>query len=155
MLFGPRREKTCLRGFANNTGADQPAHPRRLISAYVIPFLKCIISKLASREISIFYLVSVAEETGLNLTLSETPKTGFLATRPILWRVSCQIDLLTRTLLNFVVYESRTGGKVLYELVCFILCNKHLGYAKYISYTKQCRFYIFCLYPMLCTHRHL
>ena len=21
---GPRREKTCLRGFANNTGADQP-----------------------------------------------------------------------------------------------------------------------------------
>ena len=30
---GPRREKTCLRGFANNTGADQPSHPRRLISA--------------------------------------------------------------------------------------------------------------------------
>ena len=26
-LFGPRREKTCLRGFANNKGADQPAHP--------------------------------------------------------------------------------------------------------------------------------
>ena len=23
-------------GFANNTGADQPAHPRRLVSAYVI-----------------------------------------------------------------------------------------------------------------------
>ena len=23
LLFGPRREKTCLRGFANNTGADQ------------------------------------------------------------------------------------------------------------------------------------
>ena len=54
MLFGPRREKTCLRGFANNTGADQPAHPRSLISAYVIRFLKSIISKLATREISIF-----------------------------------------------------------------------------------------------------
>ena len=26
---------------------------------------------------------SVAEETGLNLTLSETPKTGFVALRPI------------------------------------------------------------------------
>ena len=25
--FGPRREKTCLRGFAKNIGADQPAHP--------------------------------------------------------------------------------------------------------------------------------
>ena len=40
--------------------------------------------KLASEEISIFYLVSVAEETGLKLTLTETPKTGFLATRHIL-----------------------------------------------------------------------
>ena len=29
---GPRREKTCLRGFANNTGALQPAHPHSLIS---------------------------------------------------------------------------------------------------------------------------
>ena len=42
-----------------------------------------MICKLATGEISIFYLVSVAEETGLKLALSETPKTGFLATRPI------------------------------------------------------------------------
>ena len=40
--FGPRREKTCLRGVANNTGADQPAHPRSLISAFVIHFLESI-----------------------------------------------------------------------------------------------------------------
>ena len=40
---GPRREKTCLRGFANNTGADQPAHPRSLISAFVIRCLESII----------------------------------------------------------------------------------------------------------------
>ena len=33
--YGPRLEKTCLRGFANNTGADQPAHLRSLISAFV------------------------------------------------------------------------------------------------------------------------
>ena len=39
-LFGPRREKTCLRGFANNTGADQSAHPRSLISAFVIRFCR-------------------------------------------------------------------------------------------------------------------
>ena len=38
-LNGPRREKTCLRGFGNNTGADQPAHPRSLISAFVIRVL--------------------------------------------------------------------------------------------------------------------
>ena len=51
---GTRREKTCLQGFANNTGADQPAHPRRLISAFVIRFLESIISRLATSEILIF-----------------------------------------------------------------------------------------------------
>ena len=43
VTIGPRREKTCLRGFANNTGADQPAHPRSLINAFAIRFLKGII----------------------------------------------------------------------------------------------------------------
>ena len=33
--MGPRREKICLRGFTINKGADQPAHPRSLISALV------------------------------------------------------------------------------------------------------------------------
>ena len=33
-------------------------------------------------EYNIFQLVSVAEDTGLNLALSETPKTGFVATCP-------------------------------------------------------------------------
>ena len=37
-IIGQRHEKTCLRGFANNTGADQPAHPRSLISAFVVRF---------------------------------------------------------------------------------------------------------------------
>ena len=53
-LIGPRREKTCLRGFANNTSADQTAHPRSLISAFVIRFFKSIICKLETGEISIF-----------------------------------------------------------------------------------------------------
>ena len=43
LIFGPRRGKTCLQGFGNNTGADQPAHPRSLISAYVIRFVESII----------------------------------------------------------------------------------------------------------------
>ena len=50
---GPRREKTCIRGFANNTGADQPAHHRSLISAFVISFKENFIRKLAPGEISI------------------------------------------------------------------------------------------------------
>ena len=62
---------------------NQPAHPRRLINTFFIRFLKSIISKLALRKISIFSLVSVTEETGLSLALSETPKTGFLASQPI------------------------------------------------------------------------
>ena len=51
--FGPRPEKTCVRGCANNKGADQPAHPRSLISAFVIRLLKSTISRLATSEISI------------------------------------------------------------------------------------------------------
>ena len=51
---GPQREKTCLRGLANNTGADQPAHPRSLVSAFVIRVLYSTISMLATSEISIF-----------------------------------------------------------------------------------------------------
>ena len=67
-------------GFANNTGADQPAHPRSLISTFAIHLLESIISRLATGQISLFYLVSVAEETGLSLAISETPKTVFVAT---------------------------------------------------------------------------
>ena len=52
--FGPQCEKTCLRGFANYTGTDQPAHPRSLISAFVIRFLESIICKLSTGEIAIF-----------------------------------------------------------------------------------------------------
>ena len=76
-------EKTCLRGAANNTGADQPVHPRSLISAFVIRSLKSTICKLATGESLIFYLVSVAEQTGLKLALLETPKTEFVVSRPM------------------------------------------------------------------------
>ena len=52
-------------GLVNNKGADQPAHPRSLISAFVFRLFESIISRL-----------SVAKETGLSLSLSKTPKTG-------------------------------------------------------------------------------
>ena len=41
-------------GDTNNTGADQPAHPRSLISAFVILLFGSIICKFAIGEISIF-----------------------------------------------------------------------------------------------------
>ena len=60
-------------GDANNTGVDQPAHPRSLISAFLFAFWKVSLCKLAAGEISIFKLVSIAEETGLTHSLSNPP----------------------------------------------------------------------------------
>ena len=54
-------------GSANNEGADQLVHPRSLISAFAIHLLNSIILKLAPSEISLFYLVSVAEEAGFGM----------------------------------------------------------------------------------------
>ena len=67
--------------YANNKGADQPAHPRSLISTFVVRCLDNIIPLLAIAEISRLQLVSVAEHAGMRLTLSETKKTCFLVTR--------------------------------------------------------------------------
>ena len=64
---------------ANNKGTDQLAHPRSLISAFAIYKLNSIAFKLAPSETSIFYLVSVAEKAGFGMILSETLKTGFVA----------------------------------------------------------------------------
>ena len=60
----------CLMPYANNKGADQPAH--------VVRCLESMICVLALSKVSRFQLVSVAEQTGLNLTWLKTPKTGFL-----------------------------------------------------------------------------
>ena len=46
-LYGSQREKTCVRAFANNKGADQPVLRCSLISTFVIYLLESIISKLA------------------------------------------------------------------------------------------------------------
>ena len=65
-----------------------------LISTFVIRLLESIISRLATSKISIFLLVSVAEQAGFNLTLSETPKTGFVASRPNTFLPNFMHDLL-------------------------------------------------------------
>ena len=72
--YGPCCEKTCFWGFANNKGAD---HLRSLISTFIIRFLESIICKLATDENSIFQLVSVAEQAGLNLTFFGNPEDRF------------------------------------------------------------------------------
>ena len=54
--------------YANNKGADQPAHSCSLISAFVVRCLGSIISILAISKLSTPWLVSVAEQVGLSLT---------------------------------------------------------------------------------------
>ena len=48
----PGHEKICLMSYANNKCADQPAHPRSLISAFVFRCLDSIISLDSIAEIS-------------------------------------------------------------------------------------------------------
>ena len=48
----PGHEKTCLMSYANNKGADQPAYPRSLNSAFVVRCLDSIISLDSISEIS-------------------------------------------------------------------------------------------------------
>ena len=71
--------------YANNKGADQTAHPRSLISAFVVRCLDSIISVVPMSEMSSLYLTSVAAQAGLSLTWSKTPKTGF----HVMWLTSC------------------------------------------------------------------
>ena len=54
MKSEPRREETCLMLYANNKGADQPAHLRSLISAFVVRCLDSIIPILAISKVSSF-----------------------------------------------------------------------------------------------------
>ena len=75
--ISPRHEKTCFIPYANNKEADQPEHPRSLISAFVVRCLDSIIPLVCIVVISLRSLASVAEQAGLSLTWSESPKTVF------------------------------------------------------------------------------
>ena len=81
--------------YANNKGADQPAHSRSLISAFVFRCLVSIIPLLALYDIWRL-VVSVAEQVGLSLTWSQTQKTDFLMTMLIrkqehgIWKTLCK-----------------------------------------------------------------
>ena len=74
--------------YANIKGADQPAQPRSLISAFVIHCLDGMnTSSFCIQNINL-YLASVAAQANLSLTWSEIPKMGFLVTR-FMWCTVC------------------------------------------------------------------
>ena len=63
--------------YANNKGADLPAHPRSLISTFVVHCLDSVMSLVSVTKISNLMLASVAEQADLSLTWSETPEDTF------------------------------------------------------------------------------
>ena len=78
--------------YANNKGADQPAHPRSLISAFVVRCLDNMIPLVSISEILSLYLTFVAAQAGLYLTWSQTSKTGFsrdVAHIGVEWEPAC------------------------------------------------------------------
>ena len=68
IIIEPGHQKTCLMSYADNKGADQPAHPRSLISAFVVRCLCSVMSLVSVTKISSLMLASVAEQAGLSLT---------------------------------------------------------------------------------------
>ena len=64
----------CLVPYANNKDADQPAHPRSLISVFVVRCLDSIIPLVSISKISSLWLTCVTEQAGLCLTWSKTPE---------------------------------------------------------------------------------
>ena len=73
----PGHEKTCLMSYTNNKRADQPAHPRSLISAFVVRCLDSVMSLVPVTKIASLMRASVAEQASLSLTWSETPEDRF------------------------------------------------------------------------------
>ena len=74
---GPGHAKTCLMSYVNNKGADQPAHPRSLISTFVVRCLDSMMCILAVSKVSRLQLIPVAEQTSLSLTWSKIPEDTF------------------------------------------------------------------------------
>ena len=72
-IFEAGHEKMCLMRYANNKGADQPAHPRSLISAFVVRCQGRMILPVYICELSRFLMVSVVEQVSLCLARSEPP----------------------------------------------------------------------------------
>ena len=67
----------CLMSYANNKGADQDAHQRRLISALVVRCPDSVMFLVSVNKISSLMLASVAEQASLSLAWSETPEDTF------------------------------------------------------------------------------
>ena len=71
--------------YANNKGADQPAHLRSLISAFVVGGLDSIIPLVSISKISSLCLASVAAQASLSLMLVANPEDRFSRDKAHIW----------------------------------------------------------------------
>ena len=84
-------------GLVNNKGAEQPAHPRSLISAFVFPSFESIISRL-----------SIAKGTGLSLAMSKTPKTGLFCVKIQIYYSRSLLLFLFTALFSFGCFKKNS-----------------------------------------------
>ena len=82
--------------YANNNGTDQPAHPRSLISAFVVRCLDSVMSLISVTKISTFMLASVAEQEHPEDTFSHDEVHLFLAHTSLAHGRACSIGKLRR-----------------------------------------------------------
>ena len=94
---------------------NQPAHPRSLISAFVVRCLDSITPLVSISEFPSLYLASVTAQTGLSLPLSQTPKTGFIATR---------LNKLRVIKHSATTFKTKSSIRFIKERICF--CGYYL-----------------------------
>ena len=107
---------------------------RRL--AFDVRCLDSIIPLVSISEISRLYLASAAEQAGLSLPWSQTPKTGFLATRHILFYA----DSLAISK-HSTGKELSTWSCLVHSHVMFYLMPCHARFIFWMMYVFFCFFF--------------
>ena len=113
------------------SGADQPAHPRSLISAFVVRCLDSTVSPVSVTKISSLMLASVAEQASLSLTWSESPKDMFSHDEAHLYH---QIIITNISFPSHLEYTVKTMAMVdltttfiaMFIMICFLLLGSNI-----------------------------
>ena len=111
-LYEPGHAKMCLMPYANNKGADQPAHSRSLISSFVVRFLDSIISLVSRSE------VVEAITTSRNCSISSSSSSSSRSC----YSSSISICIFTLSLLKIIVVMTVIIAKI--HLRIFSECPK-------------------------------
>ena len=127
----------CLMSYANNKGADQPPHPRSLISAFVIRCLDSVMSLVSVTKISSLMLASVAEQASLSLTWSETPEDTFshdkahitVWSESALFAIWIHYSLVNQNSANFRTIVTYFRVSEFFPFLWYAICNSNCIWA--------------------------